>query len=118
MNTTEGLVPAKVLAHAADLVDRGWVQFMLAADADGSSLSDVTDSEAASFCIIGAGMRAIFDLSDGGIDVNLSHQFFETMLPPEARSIDLVKWNNHPRRTATEVSARLRKWAGVTDDAN
>ena len=108
------LTVADVLEKAADLIepDGAWTRMANARNRRGYP-TPARSVDAACFCMAGAILRAgDGDYSAAGL--------VRTVLPkPQNPAHDwLVKWNDAPERTQSEVVAKLREAASLARSAN
>ena len=111
-----GVPPQKILRRAAQLVARGWCQGAVARGKGGREVL-VTAPSARKWCLAGAIMRAVHELSIqhgkrcGASCLCWSRQwgaFFGESAPGLGWAVD---WNDAKERTGNQVVARLRQAA-------
>ena len=111
-----------VLRRAADLVDQGWTQGAFARLADGQSCRS-RDSDAASFCLVGALDVAGYQASAHVYSIYPSCLSVLRALLNKRGEIDLavegfLTWNDNPDRKKREVVDLLLEAARAEEEAD
>lgn len=104
------LTVAEVLSRAADLIEpeRAWTQGCEARDVDGVELVDYSGTDAICWCVGGAIWKAADDV--GYKNPNVAMRFLESLLDV----CNVPEWNDAPKRTQSEVVAKLREAAALS----
>lgn len=127
MIRTEMAVVARILAHAARIVGRGWCQDALARDCQGTAVY-LDDPNATNFCASGAIRVAARGLENEeemyvravtcvACSVEDGPHFFRPRNPGGRRQFFIAYWNDNPQRTKAQVVATLRKAAALAKAA-
>lgn len=95
----------QIFERAAQLVERGWCQGVSARDAAGNPVR-WDGSDAASFCLLAAVCRALWDAGWWCVDTQSGAI---TLLMKKLGGASPQKWNDDPdRRSAVEIATVLR----------
>ena len=102
----------RILREMKALLSGGWTKGAPARDAAGASVR-ADSPKAVSFCLIGAGERALRNLGRSECDFYYTSAF--RALSPEKSSCSIAAWNDGPARTHAQVLALIDRAIEIVD---
>jgi hypothetical protein len=104
------MTPQEILLRAADIIEatpNAWTQGAMARNPKGLKVNP-NHPTAACFCSLGAIQKAVIDIPNAPW-VEAEALLAGSLSNNEATMLTIVRWNDAPERTVSEVVAQMRK---------